>query len=221
MTSGRFRGVFFDLDGTLLDTAPDLAYALNCVRREVGLGELPFADIRPHVSNGARALIALGFRLAPDDPVFEQRKQRLLAIYRQNLARETAFFPGIPAILDGLEHAGCRWGIITNKPEWLTNPLLEALGLLKRASAVVSGDTVSNRKPHPEPLQYAAACAGVTAEDCVYIGDARRDIEAAHAAGMTAIAAGFGYLPPGEDPASWNADAIVQDPAELTSLLLR
>jgi len=211
----RYGTVLFDLDGTLADTAPDLAYSLNSVRAEESLPPLPFAQIRPHVSNGARALIKLGFQTDETHPDFERRRQRLLAIYRDNLCKETRLFPGIDAVVDEIERRAGKWGIVTNKPGWLTEPLLEQLGLRRRVTCVVSGDTVARRKPHPEPLLHAAKLASSAPGDCVYVGDASRDVLAAHAAGMAMLAAAFGYIEPGQNPHDWGADAVIEHPDEI------
>jgi phosphoglycolate phosphatase len=211
----RYRCVLFDLDGTLLDTAPDLASALNAVRAGEGLPSMPFEQIRPYVSNGARALILLGFGGDDRDPQFEVRRRRLLDNYRDNLCVHTRLFDGMAEVLDGIEAAGASWGVVTNKPGWLTDPLMAQSGLAARAACIVSGDTLPQRKPHPAPLLHAAAQAGIPPTDCVYVGDARRDATAAHAAGMAMLAAGYGYIEPDEDPQSWGADAVVREPAEL------
>ncbi len=211
----RYSSVLFDLDGTLLDTAPDLAYALNRVRAEEGLDAMPYERIRPQVSNGARALVLLGFGGDERHPRFEVRRQRLLAVYRDNLCRETRLFAGMELVLSAIERSGGRWGVVTNKPGWLTEPLLDTLGLLDRAACVVSGDTVARRKPHPDPLLHAAQLAAAAPANCVYVGDARRDVEAARAAGMGMLAAAFGYVDASEDPAHWGADAVIASPTEI------
>ncbi|MCG3200525.1 MAG: N-acetylmuramic acid 6-phosphate phosphatase [Gammaproteobacteria bacterium] len=211
----RYSSVLFDLDGTLLDTAPDLAYALNRVRAEEGLDALPCEHVRPQVSNGARALVLLGFGGDERHPRFEVRRQRLLAVYRDNLCRETRLFAGMELVLSTIEGSGRRWGVVTNKPGWLTEPLLDALGLFDRAACVVSGDTVTRRKPHPDPLLHAAQLAATAPADCVYVGDARCDAEAARAAGMGMLAAAFGYIDATEDPARWGADAVIVSPTQI------
>jgi len=207
--------VLFDLDGTLLDTAPDLADALNTVLIENRRVPLPFETIRPVVSHGGIALIKLGFRLAADDPGFEPLRQRLLAVYRANLACRTRPFPGIEALLDRLEQSGIRWGVVTNKPAWLTEPLLQALGLLERTACVVSGDTLPERKPHPAPMLHACQLTGSRPEDCVYIGDAQRDIEAGRNAGMHTLVALFGYFTAEDRPREWEADGLLDAPLDL------
>ncbi len=213
--------VLFDLDGTLLDTAPDLAYALNRVLEEQGRAALAFAAIRPVVSHGAMALIRLGFGLEPEEPEFEPLRQRLLAIYRDNLARETRPFPGMQELLEQLETQGLRWGVVTNKPAWLTDPLLAALGLFERAACVVSGDTLPERKPHPAPMLHACRLAGSAPEACLYIGDAERDVAAGRAAGMGTLVARFGYIDKVDKPELWGADGLIDAPAEVLNWLVR
>ena len=213
------RAVLFDLDGTFADTAPDLAYALNETLRQFGARPLPFEAIRPHVSHGATALVRLGFGLEPGTAPFEARRQVLLDVYAANLCRGTRPFDGIPEVLDGLEANGMPWGIVTNKPAWLTDPLMAGLGLAERAGCIVSGDTTANRKPHPEPILHACARIGVAPTECVYVGDAERDIEAGRRAGTATLAATFGYLQDQEDPSLWGADALVDHPRGLLAWL--
>ncbi|HTT07779.1 MAG TPA: HAD-IA family hydrolase [Gammaproteobacteria bacterium] len=207
--------VLLDLDGTLADTGPDLAYALNTVRAEERRPALPYAHIRPQVSHGARALIRLGFGGQETEPDFERRRQRLLDVYRENLCVRTKLFPGMAAVLAGIERLGLRWGVVTNKPAWLTDPLLAAMQLDKRVTCVVSGDTVTPRKPHPNPLLHAARAAGVEPAQCVYIGDAERDVQAGKAAGMHTLVAAFGYLDTDDNPRAWGADAIINQPSDI------
>ncbi|HEB59143.1 MAG TPA: phosphoglycolate phosphatase [Gammaproteobacteria bacterium] len=207
------KTVLFDLDGTLADTAPDLAYALNEVLREQGRPTLPFDTIRPVVSHGGMALIRLGFGMEPDEPGFEDLRQRLLAVYRDNIARETRLFTGMSELLDAIEGQGMKWGVVTNKPSWLTEPLLEQLDLVQRAACIVSGDTLAERKPHPAPLLHACELTGSTAPECVYVGDAQRDIEAGSEAGMHTLVALFGYIGEDDDPDTWRADAMIESPA--------
>ena len=207
--------VLFDLDGTLLDTAPDLAFALNRVRQEQGEGPLPFARIRPVVSHGTVGLLRLGFGLEPDSARFPALRERLLEIYRDHLAVHTAVFPGMSEVLDGIEALGLRWGVVTNKPGWLTEPLLQQLDLTDRMACIVSGDTVTQRKPDPAPMLHACTLMGCTGGGCVYVGDAERDIQAGRSAGMRTVVAAFGYIEEGHDPRTWGADAIVESPGEL------
>jgi phosphoglycolate phosphatase len=213
------RTVLFDLDGTLADTAPDLAYALNVVLQENDLSPLPFEIIRPVVSHGGTALIRLGFNIEPDHSDFNRLRDRLLEIYRDNLARHTRLFPGMEAVLDEIEQRGMRWGVVTNKPAWLTEPLLEALELSQRAACIVSGDSTAKRKPDPEPMFYACHLAGSHAAECVYIGDAERDIEAGRRAGMQTLVAMFGYVGTEDRPEQWGADHLINEPLEIISWL--
>ncbi len=206
------QGVFFDLDGTLADTAPDLAAALNATLAHFGRPALAFETIRPVVSHGARAMLELAFGLRPGQAGYDAARQYFLAHYRRHIAHQTRLFEGMPELLQRLEEHGLKWGVVTNKPAWLTEPLLAELGLDQRAASIVSGDTTARSKPHPQPLQHACEEAGVTARHCVYVGDAQRDIEAGRAAGMKTLAAAFGYLLPGEDPQQWQADALIDHP---------
>jgi phosphoglycolate phosphatase len=212
------RGVLFDLDGTLLDTAPDMAQALNRLRVAEGLDELPFERIRPLVSHGAPRLIRLGFG-DPEAAHYETLRTRFLDFYRAALSVHTRLFAGFGEVLDAIEGAGLRWGIVTNKPGWLTNPLLEELGLAARCGCVVSGDTLAERKPHPLPLLHAAALIKLEPRECVYLGDAERDVQAARKAGMIPLVAGFGYLNEGEDPAAWQPDGVLERPEDLLDWL--
>lgn len=208
------RCLLFDLDGTLLDTAPDLAAALNATLAANGRAVMPFADIRPVVSHGARALIELGFGWNPDHPDFERVRQQLLDYYRQHLCEHTRLFPGMDALLGELERRGVPWGVVTNKPAWLTDPLLDGLGLLGRAASVVSGDTLSRRKPDPAPLLHACDAIGIEPQGCLYLGDAQRDIEAGRNAGMQTLVALFGYVSDDDRPATWRADGMISHPLE-------
>jgi len=209
------RALLLDLDGTLADTAPDLGAALNQLLAEESRPALAAEVIRPVASNGARGLLKIGFDLTPDDPRYEGLRTRLLDFYMQGIALETRLFPGMLPLLESLDEENIPWGIVTNKPTWLTGPLLEALSIAPAPATVVCGDTLSKAKPHPEPMHHAAQQLGLPCAQCAYVGDAPRDIEAARAAGMPAIAAGWGYLP--ESPAieAWGADAIAWEPSDL------
>jgi phosphoglycolate phosphatase len=207
--------VLFDLDGTLLDTAPDLAAALNTVLAENRRAPLPYETIRGVVSHGGIALIKLGFGLDESSPDFEPLRQRLLSLYRANLSGKTRPFPGMAELLEQLEQGGRNWGVVTNKPAWLTEPLMQDLGLLQRAACVVSGDTLDERKPHPAPMLHASELAGSRPEQCVYIGDARRDIEAGRNANMHTLVALFGYFMDDDKPREWQADGILEQPLDL------
>ena len=216
--SRGLRAVLLDLDGTLLDTAPDMAHALNRLRVAEGLDILPFAHIRPHVSHGALRLIRLAFG-EPDPARFETLRGRFLDLYREGLAIHTSLFDGFDEVLATIEDAGMRWGIVTNKPGWLTEPLLAQLGLDRRSACIVSGDSLPERKPSPMQLLHAAALLGLEPHECVYLGDAERDVQAARNAGMIPLVAGFGYLNEGEDPAAWQPEAILGRPQDLLDWL--
>jgi len=211
--------VLFDLDGTLADTAPDLAYALNETLRLNNKQTLSFEEIRPVVSHGGIALIKLGFGFGPEAENYDTVRQQLLDIYLQNIARETRLFPGMDELLETLEKNNHPWGVVTNKPGWLTSPLMDALNLTHRAACIVSGDTTSKNKPHPEPMFYACEQASLIPENCIYVGDAERDIAAGRAAGMKTVAALFGYLLKDDDPQTWRADFSINHPLELLDLL--
>ncbi len=218
--ASRPRAVLFDLDGTLLDTAPDMVAALNALRSERRRDALPYEAVRALVSHGSGRLVQLGFPDA-DPEEFAALQKRYLEIYRGALSIETRLFDGMDRVLTVLAEHGLRSGIVTNKPAWLTDPLLGQLGLTDRFVCVVSGDTVKERKPHPMPMLHAAALAGVEAVECLYLGDAQRDVQAAHAAGMPALVATYGYLQPDEDWQSWGADGAIQAPLGLLAWLER
>ncbi len=211
---GTARAALFDLDGTLLDTAPDMAHALNRLRAEQALSPLPFALLRPQVSNGAVAMVRTAFPEAAGAE-FERLRERFLDIYRANLVVHTQLFAGFEAVLSRLEQCAIPWGIVTNKAAWLTEPLLAALGLRQRAGCVLSGDTLPERKPHPRPLLVAAEQLGLAPAQCVYVGDALRDVQAANAAGMCALGAQFGYLNPADEPQRWPVAGWLATPHDL------
>jgi len=215
----RIQTVLFDLDGTLLDTAPDLANALNATLRLNRQQPLPFEQIRPVVSHGGQALIKLGFKLGPGHPEFEALKKQLLDYYQSHIAEQTCLFPGMSDVLDSIEKQGVNWGVVTNKPAWLTEPLMDALDLSRRATTIVSGDTLDERKPHPAPLLYACKVVGSEPDACLYIGDAQRDIQAGHNAGMSTLVAMFGYLMAEDEPESWGATALIQQPSDILNWL--
>lgn len=215
---GRYRAVLFDLDGTLADTAPDLAYALNLMRAARGLSEMPLDAVRPHASAGARGLLKLGFGIGPDDAAFESMRIEFLDLYERNLASETALFPGMPEVLADLERRTVRWGVVTNKPQRFTLPLMQALGLQHRSACIVCADMVEAPKPHPSSLLEAARQLELPASCCLYVGDDQRDMVAARAAGMDSVVALYGYLGNGEPPAEWGAAGMIASPRELLGL---
>ena len=210
--------VFFDLDGTLVDTAPDLGYALNLQLERHGKPHLSDAMIRPVASHGSRGLIGLGFGLTPNDADFVALRDEYLDLYDQVFTRSPKLFDGMDEVLKVLEKKN-KWGIVTNKPRRFTRPLVESLGLLTRAACVVSGDDAAKPKPSPETLLLACKEARVKPEHCIYIGDAARDIEAGKSAGMKTAVALFGYLDETDKPHEWGADAMIKAPAEVLGLI--
>jgi phosphoglycolate phosphatase len=213
------RTVLFDLDGTLADTAPDLAQALNTLLVEEGRPPRPEAEIRPQVSHGSPGLLKLGFNLGPTDPDYARLRQRLLDLYAKNLCRHTRPFSGISELLLTLRGKGLNWGIVTNKPAFLTEPLVAQLGLPYPPACIVSGDSTTNRKPHPEPMLLACTQAGSQPEQCLYVGDAERDIQAGRHAGMKTLVALFGYIDAHETPQAWGADGLIRAPSEILDWL--
>jgi phosphoglycolate phosphatase len=200
------RAVLFDLDGTLADTAADLASALNRVRADRALPALPLATLRPQASHGARGLLAAGFGIDKEHADFVSLRDAFLEYYAEALCEQTRLFPGADQVLAEIERRGLRWGIVTNKAARFTLPVVAGLALRPRAGAVICGDTTARSKPHPEPLLAGAAALSAPPAHCVYVGDAERDIIAGRAAGMHTLFAAYGYVGADETPASWNAD---------------
>jgi phosphoglycolate phosphatase len=217
----RIGAVLFDLDGTLVDTAPDLVAVLNRLLVEHECPPAPFAIARNEVSNGALGLIRLGF--GPDLPAreLEALRARFLEIYLTHLCYESHIFSGLEWLHDKTHEYSAPWGVVTNKPKAMTEPLLATLGLTVLAGPVVSGDSLPQRKPHPAPLLLAAQELRLSPAQCVYVGDAARDIEAGQAAGMRTVAAAWGYIRPEAQPSTWGADAVVRHPRELLAALDR
>ncbi|MEM5435234.1 HAD-IA family hydrolase [Paraburkholderia diazotrophica] len=216
---GLCQGILFDLDGTLADTAPDLAAAVNKMRHERGLEMVPLEQLRPLASAGARGLLGGAFGIGPEHHDYSSMREEFLANYEADLCIETTLFPGIGDILDELDARGVRWGIVTNKVARLTEPLVAQLGLDTRAGCVVSGDTTPHSKPHPAPLLHAAKELDLPAERVVYVGDDLRDVQAGFAAGMVTVAAAYGYCGNDIPPTQWHARHVVNSPAELLELL--
>jgi phosphoglycolate phosphatase len=212
------KAVLFDLDGTVADTAPDLGGAINSMRRARGLPDLPSSATRPVASHGARGLLNVGFGMGPEHPDYRAMREEFLALYERDICRETRLFPGTGELLDAIEKRGLRWGIVTNKAERLARLLLAELGMSGRAACIIGGDSTSNLKPHPAPLLAACRAVGEEARACIYAGDDRRDVEAAHAAGMKAAAVRWGYLN-GDDPSTWGADWLLENPRDLLRVL--
>lgn len=214
-----FEAVFFDLDGTLADTAPDLAAALNHLRREDGLPDLPLELLRPVASNGVRGLLGVGVSLAPGDPLYDDYARRFLDRYRAALCVATRLFDGVPSLLDALEERDIPWGVVTNKQQRYTLPLLGQLGLAHRAACIVSGDSTPHPKPHPDPLLLACTTIDREPAACLYVGDDLRDVQAGRAAGMATVAALYGYLGNAEPVSEWGADHRIERPEDLLAVL--
>ncbi|MBJ9617548.1 phosphoglycolate phosphatase [Burkholderia multivorans] len=213
------EAVLFDLDGTLADTAPDLAAAVNKMQRVRGLPETPLDALRRLASAGARGLLGGAFGITPETPGYDAMRDEFLANYAADICVQTTLFPGIAEVLDELEARGVRWGIVTNKAMRLTAPLVELLGLASRAACVVGGDTTPHSKPHPAPLLHAAGLLGLAPDRIVYVGDDLRDIQAGYAAGMATVAAAYGYCGDGAAPGDWRAQHLVGTTGELRDLL--
>ncbi|KOF54964.1 MULTISPECIES: HAD-IA family hydrolase [unclassified Achromobacter] len=207
--------ILFDFDGTLADTAPDLAAAANRQRERRGLEPLPYEALRPVASQGARGLLRVALGLRPDDPAYEPARLQFLEDYHAASTVHSRLFPGIRELLADIRGRGLSWGIVTNKVTYLTLPIVEHLNLVRDSAVLVCGDTTAHAKPHPLPLQHAAREAGFATERCVYVGDDLRDIQAAHAAGMPAVAAAYGYVGEEDDIACWQAERCAQSPGEL------
>lgn len=203
------RAVLFDLDGTLADTAPDMARTVNLLRTRRGLAPVPLEQVRPHVSKGARGMICSAFEITTEHPDFQAMREEFLDVYEDNLCVDTRLFPGMEDLLDELEERHIAWGVVTNKFERFARPVLEGLGLGARAGVIVGGDTCPRAKPYPDPLLFAARHLDVEPAEALYVGDDERDVQAARAAGMPVLVAGYGYLGDGPAPQAWGADAIV------------
>lgn len=213
------KAVLFDLDGTLADTAHDLGYALNRQRIARGLSALPIALIRTEASAGARGLLGLGFSIKPGDSGYDAMRAEFLDFYADHLCRETSLFPGIAELLDQLDDRELPWGIVTNKPARFTIPLMQELGLSQRAACIVSGGDTTHSKPHPEPLLTASNAIAIAPDECIYLGDDIRDVQASLAAGMEPVIARYGYLGSVSPPESWGARYLIDKPQELLSYL--
>ena len=215
----NIRAVLFDLDGTLVDTASDLGHALNLQRTRHGFAPLADEIIRPQASHGARGLLGLGFGLHPEDARFPAMREEFLELYAANICRHSRPFPGISELLDALEQRGLAWGVVTNKPARFTEPLMSILDLAERATCIVSGDTCPQPKPHPAPMLAAAELCGAKPGQCLYLGDAERDIQAARAAAMPALVAAWGYIDAADQPQTWGAHAEIHHPLDTLDYL--
>jgi N-acetyl-D-muramate 6-phosphate phosphatase len=223
MFNGHFftgiEAVLFDLDGTLLDSAPDLASAADQMRIQRGLPSLPLAQYRPMVGSGARGMIGVAFGTAPSDTGFEALRDEFFSNYQQCLAQRTQPFEDIAALIGALLARGLPWGVVTNKSSRFTDPLTSAMPLFASAGAIISGDTMPHAKPHPAPLLEAARRIGIPADRCIYVGDDERDITAGRAASMGTVVARYGYLGIGTIADEWQADASIEAPLQLLALL--
>ena len=213
--------ILFDLDGTLVDTAPDLAHALNLQLIKHGKLPLAYEAIRPFASHGSRGLVGLGFGILPKDDNFITIRDEYLSFYESVFTRSPVLLPGIAEVLHVIETKGLKWGIVTNKPRRFTIGLLESMGLnlSKRAACIVCGDDAPNPKPSPATLLMASEQMGVKPENCLYVGDAERDIIAGKAAGMKTVVALFGYIDVSDKPHKWHADALIKTPKELLNIV--
>ena len=217
--TAKYHGVLFDLDGTLIDTAEDFILCLNDLRGKHNLAPLPANEIRKVVSDGARAMIKLGFNIQESDASFEERKLQFLDLYLNNIARKSKLFSGLENTVNWCEANGIPWGIVTNKPRLYSEALLQAIGLFTRINTLVCPDDVTNTKPDPEPLFKACDEINICAHQCLYVGDHARDIEAGKRANMPTIAAAYGYVHNSDEAQSWQADWCVATSGELNILL--
>ena len=220
LQSGHYDSVLFDLDGTLLDTAPDMVAALQELQSALDYQPIEYQLGRSNVSNGAVGLLRVGF---PD--MDESERMGLMCDFIDRYVRilhdQTTVFPGVDDLLQKLDDGARLWGVVTNKPAHLTDPLMKGLDLYDRCAAVISGDTLATRKPDPAPLLHACDVGQIDPQRCIYVGDANRDIEAGRRAGMATVAATYGYITDDDDPLQWGADRIARDPAELTQIVLK
>lgn len=222
MSATVFRGaraVLFDLDGTLIDSAPDLGAAADLMRTQRGLPGLPLARYRPLAGAGARGMLRVAFDLTPEHPTYENLKEEFFGHYEACLLQRTRAFDDVDRLLQALVDGGLRWGVVTNKSQRFTTPLTRSMHLFQSASTIISGDTTPHAKPHPEPLLEAARRLSLDPGECIYVGDDARDIAAGRAAGMPTVAARYGYLGQGADVSTWGADAEVDAPLQLLKFL--
>jgi phosphoglycolate phosphatase len=213
------QAVLFDLDGTLIDSAPDLAAAADTMRVARGLPSLPLEQYRHMAGAGARGLLGVAFGMTPDHADYEAMREEFFCNYERSLTQRTEIFEGVPELLESLVNQGLKWGVVTNKAERFTLPLTASMNLFAKAGAIVSGDTTPHAKPHPEPLFEAVRRLGVDASRCVYVGDDERDIVAGRAAGMATVAVTYGYLGAQGDTSQWGANATINCVNELLPLL--
>ena len=213
------RAVLFDLDGTLIDSAPDLGAAADEMRTRRGMASKPMAEYRPHVGSGARGMLQVAFGMDAQHPEYEGHKDEFFALYEKCMTKRTRLFDDVDLLVASLMERGLSWGVVTNKAQRFTGPITLSMGLFDSASAVISGDTTAHAKPHPEPLLEAARRMSLLPAQCIYVGDDERDIRAGRSAGMWTVAARYGYLGAGAGVASWGADAEVSSPLQVLQLL--
>ncbi len=213
------RLVLFDFDGTLADTARDMINALNMLLKNASRPPVNYEELRAFVSNGTPALLKKGFDCSPGDAEFEPLRKQFLRTYEDNVCVHTTLYPGTEEILEKCRNSGIAWGIVTNKPEYLTLEIVEKLGLSDKVACVVGGDTLAKRKPDPEPVIHACALAGVAPQDAVFVGDSSRDIEAGRRAGLITVGVTYGYIPPDDDPQTWEADHVIDSMEEIAGYL--
>lgn len=213
------EAMLFDLDGTLADTAPDLGGAMNRLLREQGREPMPLEMLRPHVSSGARGMIAASMGITPADAGYTNLQQRFLSIYEESLCVHTRLFAGMAELLGELDAKGIPWGVVTNKSQRFAIPLMEGLVLRQRCVCIVCGDSAQRAKPHVHPMQLASAVIGIGAGDCIYVGDDERDVISGRAAGMKTVVAGWGYLGDGKPPSDWGADGIAAAPQDILGIV--
>jgi len=214
------NAVLFDLDGTLLDTAADLAHALNNLRKVRQLPLIPLEKIRPEAGRGCQGLLKMGFDMDMSHPDYDSFSEELLNYYHSHLCDNTDLFTGMPEVLTYLEQHAIPWGIVTNKPQRFTQQLVEHIPALSKTNCIISGDSLTNRKPHPEPILHACALLKQKPQDCLYVGDSEIDIIASRAAGTPVLAALYGYIGVDENPQQWGADGYIEHPAEIISWIL-
>ena len=215
------QAVLFDLDGTLIDSAPDLGAAVNKMRLDRGLSALPLASYRPVAGTGARGMLGVAFELKPESADFEELREEFFQNYELCMTQNTCAFEGVPELIAGLSELELPWGVVTNKASRFAHPLTRAMALFASARTIVTGDTTPHAKPHPEPLLEAARRLAIEPERCLYVGDDERDIVAGLAAGMATVAATYGYLGRGTDPARWGAHAMINCPGDLLKFLVK
>jgi 2-phosphoglycolate phosphatase len=215
----QVQAVLFDLDGTLIDSAPDLGAAADKMRLDRGLPSLPLEQYRPMAGAGARGMLGIAFGLTPQDPTFPDLREEFFRNYESAMTERTRIFDGVPELIAALAQRGLPWGVVTNKSMRFTAPLTRCMPLFATAGAVVGGDTTAHAKPHPAPLLEAARQLGLEPAGCIYVGDDERDVQAGRAAGMPTVAATYGYLGRNAEVLHWGADALIAEPLALLALL--